>query len=198
MRGCGIVVSGSTLKSMPEIDCTQSRQPHLILPHMTASLLTGEALPLGPLLVWVFAPYLETADPNLDYYSDYSQSHAEYARVFAALGWSGAGSWSTTDNVDATIDRDRARVGGAARPVVLNLCDGDELNDVPGVERHPPDGRARDLLHRRRRPLLRTDHLQDRDEAGIRCGRRPHPALGSDPPDAADVRGIAGPARAHR
>ena len=52
---------------------------------MTATLLATDTPPIAPLLVWVFAPYIETADPNLDYYNDYSQSRAEYERVFAAL-----------------------------------------------------------------------------------------------------------------
>jgi len=100
---------------------------------MTASPLTGEALPLGPLLVWVFAPYLETNDPNLDYYSDYSQSHGEYARVFAGLGIEWRWELVTTDNVEATIGR-VIRDSKGRTPVVLNLCDGDEVNNVPGID----------------------------------------------------------------
>ena len=100
---------------------------------MTASPPTGEALPHGPLLVWVFAPYLETTDPNLDYYSDYSQSHGEYERVFATLGIEWRWELVTTENFEASIDR-VIRDSKGYTPVVFNHCDGDEVNNVPGVE----------------------------------------------------------------
>ena len=99
---------------------------------MTASPLADDPQPQLPLLVWVFAPYLESADPNLDYYNDYSQSRAEYARVFAALGLEWRWELVTLENVDATIDR-VLRESDRRTPVVFNLCDGDELNGVPGV-----------------------------------------------------------------
>lgn len=99
---------------------------------MTASPLAGEAQPLAPLLVWVFAPYLETTDANLDYYNDYSQSRAEYERVFATLGLEWRWELVTIDNFEAIIDR-VLRDSEGRTPVVFNLCDGDELNGVPGV-----------------------------------------------------------------
>lgn len=88
---------------------------------------------ISPVLVWVFAPYVESTDPNLAYYSDYSQSHAEYTRVFAALGLSWRWELVTTDDTDALIDR-VIRESSGYTPVVLNLCDGDEHNNVPGLE----------------------------------------------------------------
>ena len=42
--------------------------------------------PLRKLKVWILFPYLETDDPNLQYYYDFSQSHEEYSKVFNELG----------------------------------------------------------------------------------------------------------------
>lgn len=95
---------------------------------VTLSTPVGEA----PLLVWVLVPHLDTTDPNLDYYNDYSQSHNEYARAFAALGLEWRWELVTMDRVDETIDR-VVRESEGRTPVVLNLCDGDELNHVPGL-----------------------------------------------------------------
>jgi D-alanine-D-alanine ligase len=99
---------------------------------MTATPLNGEAQPPGPILVWVLVPVLNTADPNLDYYSDYSHSRAEYERVFAALGIEWRWTPVTLDDVEGTLDR-IIRESDGFTPVVFNLCDGDELNGVPGV-----------------------------------------------------------------
>ncbi len=99
---------------------------------MTATLLAADTPPIAPLLVWVFAPYIETADPNLDYYNDYSQSRVEYERVFAALALEWRWELVTMDNFEITINR-VIRDSDGYTPIVLNLCDGDELNGVPGV-----------------------------------------------------------------
>lgn len=99
---------------------------------MTATPSNGEAQPLGPLLVWVLVPVLNTADPNLDCYSDYSQSKAEYERVFAELGLAWRWEPVTLDGVEAALDRIVSDSDGYT-PVVFNLCDGDDLNGVPGV-----------------------------------------------------------------
>jgi hypothetical protein len=37
-------------------------------------------------LVWVLIPTMPSADEHLQYYGDYEQSRAEYARAFEALG----------------------------------------------------------------------------------------------------------------
>jgi D-alanine-D-alanine ligase len=100
---------------------------------MTASPSPGEAQLQAPLLVWVLAPYLETTDPNIDCYSDYSQSWAEYQRVFADLGIEWRWVLVSLDDVEATLDR-VIRESEGFTPVVFNLCDGDDLNGVPGVE----------------------------------------------------------------
>ena len=38
-----------------------------------------------PYLVWVLAPHLESEDPNIQYYYDFTQSIREYTAVFETL-----------------------------------------------------------------------------------------------------------------
>jgi D-alanine-D-alanine ligase len=87
-------------------------------------------------LVVVLVPQPESIDPEIAYYADYSQSHDELARAFDAL----AREWRwvpvTCSTVDGILDAlvADAHASGVPLPVVLNLCDGDESNAVPGVE----------------------------------------------------------------
>ncbi|MCU0420910.1 MAG: hypothetical protein MUC38_14765 [Cyclobacteriaceae bacterium] len=83
-------------------------------------------------LVWVLAPYLITDDPNLQYYYDYTQSVAEYEKVFAELGCDWRWQNVTMDTIDTVVSSIRAQSAGKT-PLVINLCDGDETNAVPGV-----------------------------------------------------------------
>lgn len=84
------------------------------------------------MFVVVLVPLAETADPTLDYYNDFSQGRDEFARAFATLGmeW----RWQPVSSRDY-----RAVIDGLIRerpddpPLVFNLCDGDESNDVPGI-----------------------------------------------------------------
>ncbi len=99
---------------------------------MTAAPLRREVLDEAPLLVWVLVPTVDTTDPNLSYYYDFSQGRAEFARAFAALGHEWKWQPVTMKNYRATINR-IARSAGRHTPVVMNLCDGDETNGVPGV-----------------------------------------------------------------
>ena len=99
---------------------------------MTAAPIALRAVADAPLLVWVLAPLVETDDPDIAWYSDYSQSHAEYERAFAALGYAWRWQTVTLANhreviariVSSSVDRE---------PVVFNLCDGDEVNGSPGM-----------------------------------------------------------------
>ena len=87
---------------------------------------------LSPYRVWVLAPKLESEDPNLSYYYDFTQSIAEYTKVFEELSieW----NWQpvTINSFKQTI-ADIAQTKDAKTPLILNLCDGDEVNGVPGV-----------------------------------------------------------------
>jgi len=83
--------------------------------------------------VVVLVPTTETADPSLDYYHDYSQSHQEFARAFDALGM----AWRWQPVTTATFRGVLEALAGERpnrSPIVFNLCDGDDSNDVPGIE----------------------------------------------------------------
>lgn len=86
---------------------------------------------LQPYTIWVLTPYLETEDPNIQHYYDFTQSLLEYTRVFEEL----AADWKwqpvTIDNYKKVL-REIA-TGTGKIPLVLNLCDGDEVNGAPGV-----------------------------------------------------------------
>jgi len=88
--------------------------------------------PILKLKIWILFPYLETEDPNLQYYYDFSQSLEEYKKIFAELGadW----SWQpvTMKNYQEVIGGIKKK-SGRKIPLVLNLCDGDEINGTPGV-----------------------------------------------------------------
>jgi D-alanine-D-alanine ligase len=91
-------------------------------------------VPVGHLKVWVLAPALDNPDPNLAYYYDFSQSIEEYTRVFAELDLPWKWQPVTLENykmIVQEIAHDREK--GIYFPVVLNLCDGDEINGAPGV-----------------------------------------------------------------
>lgn len=92
------------------------------------------AIPLEQLKVWVLAPSLITNDPNLEYYYDFSQSIAEYTRSFASLQlpwvWQPVTVQDYAQVIDGIVAEKKA---GIFFPVVLNLCDGDEVNGTPGI-----------------------------------------------------------------
>lgn len=84
--------------------------------------------------VWVLAPYLVTKDANIDYYYDFSQSIAEYEKVFTELGieW----KWQPVTIQDYPLIIDiiaKEKETSNKTPIVFNICDGDEVNGTPGV-----------------------------------------------------------------
>jgi D-alanine-D-alanine ligase len=81
---------------------------------------------------WVLAPHVETEDPNISYYYDFTQSIAEYTRVFAELNFPWQWQPVTIDNYREIIAGLPARSQNKI-PLVINLCDGDETNAAPGV-----------------------------------------------------------------
>ncbi len=84
--------------------------------------------------VWVLAPSLQTNDPNLDYYYDFTQSIAEYTKIFSDLHinwqWQPVSLQDYATVISRIIDE---KENGIYTPVVLNLCDGDEINGTPGI-----------------------------------------------------------------
>lgn len=86
----------------------------------------------APRLVWILVPQVESDDPTIQYYYDFSAGEAEFDRAFAALGIAYRWQPVTLANFRQVLDGIR----GAASdhdPVVFNLCDGDEVNGCPGI-----------------------------------------------------------------
>jgi D-alanine-D-alanine ligase len=83
-------------------------------------------------LIWVLAPRLQTSDPNLEYYYDFTQSIEEYTRAFAQLQlpwqWQPVGM----DDYVSIIEGIQHNPNGHTN-IILNLCDGDEVNGTPGL-----------------------------------------------------------------
>ncbi len=87
-----------------------------------------------PIKVWVLAPQLPQKDENIDYYYDFSQSIAEYDNAFAQLGLPWQWQPVRLDNYHHILDRIKAdHIKSGLQPVIFNLCDGDEVNDAPGI-----------------------------------------------------------------
>lgn len=92
------------------------------------------SIPLDSLKVYVLAPYLETKDDNINYYYDFSQSIAEYTKIFGELQMDWHWQPVTMSNYASIIDEIKKEKQGSGKiPVVLNLCDGDEINGTPGI-----------------------------------------------------------------
>jgi len=95
-------------------------------PHFTFPLFSL------PPKIWVLAPLLDTRDAHIDYYYDFTQSIEEYTRVFEELKldwlWQPV-TLKDMEQVVVTI----AEQKNQCTPLVLNLCDGDEINGTPGI-----------------------------------------------------------------
>lgn len=92
------------------------------------------AVPLNQLYVWVLAPHLETNDPNIDYYYDFSQSIAEYTKTFNELDVEWKWQPVTVKNYVSVINNIAKKNEKDSKiHIVFNLCDGDEVNGTPGI-----------------------------------------------------------------
>ena len=87
---------------------------------------------LSDYAVWVLLPTLRTDDPNLKYYYDFEPALAEYTAAFAALGVSWQWTAVSIDEIEKVASTIESMSGGRT-PCVINLCDGDETNGVPGI-----------------------------------------------------------------
>lgn len=104
---------------------------------MTRSIhqhLSWNGLSNRPVKIWVLAPLVASGDEHLDYYYDFTQSILEYTHVFdkLQLNW----KWQPVriddfKHIISLIHEEKQR--GDFFPIVLNLCDGDEINGTPGV-----------------------------------------------------------------
>jgi D-alanine-D-alanine ligase len=94
---------------------------------------TPEAIRLlKPYTIWVLAPYLESDDPNIQHYYDFTHSIKEFTKVFEELKVHWKWQPVTMDNYKDIIHSIDMSSNGKT-PLVLNLCDGDEVNGTPGV-----------------------------------------------------------------
>lgn len=87
---------------------------------------------LKPYTIWVLVPHLESDDPDIRSYYDFTQSLAEYTRVFQELKADWKWQPVTMDNFK-TVIRSIANHNNGKTPLILNLCDGDEVNGTPGI-----------------------------------------------------------------
>ena len=87
---------------------------------------------LKPYIIWVLAPHLESDDPNIQHYYDFTQSIKEYTKVFEELNAEWEWQPVTMDNFKSIVASIAESKNGKT-PLVLNLCDGDEVNGTPGV-----------------------------------------------------------------
>jgi D-alanine-D-alanine ligase len=87
---------------------------------------------IRPYKVWVLAPHLVTSDTRLNQYYDFSQSIQEYTRVFDELGidweWQPVTIQNYREIICSIVKSDREKA-----PLIINLCDGDEINGTPGL-----------------------------------------------------------------
>lgn len=85
-----------------------------------------------PYKIWVLAPYLETEDPNIRHYYDFTHSIQEFTKVFEELKADWKWQPVTLENYKSIIQSIAESKNGKT-PLILNICDGDEVNGTPGV-----------------------------------------------------------------
>ena len=86
------------------------------------------------LKIFVLAPSIITQDANIDYYYDFSQSILEYTKVFSELQLNWQWTPVTINDFKETIlSIKKDCVANNIEPLFFNLCDGDELNEAPGI-----------------------------------------------------------------
>ncbi len=90
-------------------------------------------IPFDKIIIYVLAPYLETADNNINYYYDFTQSIEEYTKIFGELNAKWKWQPVTMKNYVPIIESIVADKKSKRTPVFLNLCDGDEVNGTPGI-----------------------------------------------------------------
>lgn len=87
---------------------------------------------LSDKIIWVLYPQIQTEDPDLQYYYDFSQSYLEYKKAFEELACPWIWQAVEINKIEETVQLILKKSAGKT-PVVLNLCDGDEQNNIPGI-----------------------------------------------------------------
>ena len=81
--------------------------------------------------IWVLFPAIETDDENLQYYYDFSTAVDEYTRAFQTLGCDWNYRYVLINTIETILDD--IKQSSIQTPLIINLCDGDETNGVPGI-----------------------------------------------------------------
>jgi len=89
-------------------------------------------IPANHLKIWLLVPLVESDDRNIQYYYDFTPGIEEYKRVFEELRVDWKWQTVTISNFRKVIDEIAFSANGKM-PFVFNLCDGDEINGVPGI-----------------------------------------------------------------
>lgn len=84
------------------------------------------------LFVWVFIPYRVTEQGMISDFYDTPEFRQQLADVFAELGLKWKWQPITFENMDAVVEEVAASSGDYI-PLVLNYCDGTEIDGYPGV-----------------------------------------------------------------
>ena len=95
-------------------------------------ILPSLTIPLQKLKIWLLIPHIDSDDANIQYYYDFTQGIAEYTRVFEELNADWKWQPVTLKNYRRVIDEIAGSSNGQV-PFIFNLCDGDEINGVPGL-----------------------------------------------------------------
>jgi D-alanine-D-alanine ligase len=90
-----------------------------------------DSINLQQFTFYVVAPSVQTNDANLEYYYDFTQSINEYSKVFKELNCIWHWQPVTIANYAYIIENIVAKQN--EKPFIINLCDGDDANAVPGV-----------------------------------------------------------------
>ncbi len=94
------------------------------------SQLNKHQLNKEDLIVWALIPFRE--DGFFDDYYDWHNTHAELDKAFSEIGL----NWNWTPTTISTVSEVIHKVisdSDGLFPLVLNYCDGDEINGFPGV-----------------------------------------------------------------
>lgn len=89
-------------------------------------------VPHNKLLIWAFIPYRTTEDGLYSEYYDYPSTGDDLEKAFAELGIQWKWQPVTFENMHAVVEEVIATASDYI-PVVLNYCDGDDINGYPGI-----------------------------------------------------------------
>jgi len=84
-------------------------------------------------LIWILVPSIPNLDSEIGYYYDFDQSHDEYSRCFKKIGFEWRWKYITQGSYIDQLKFIKSE-SLPKEPLIINLCDGDEVNGAPGIE----------------------------------------------------------------